>query len=237
MRLPPHAVPGRTAKRAASRSHIGRPTSAAAGSDANSRPPLLMIVCGLRCRACLQPRSCRKVMVGQPKPGPGTQFTVRDNIAHRKPLLALLLVAPVMAGCAGGASDMFQSDLLSKDAQWFSRAGRLAIDNVSIETPPLTPNKPVMADDLVSAEGYCPGMAPPAGPADANAADRWRRRRAAARREPAPWRLVIPNATWSAASAHRQRQPVERFARRSRRGRHLCRRVRAPESTPSPPDA
>jgi hypothetical protein len=108
-------------------------------------------------------------MVGQPKPGPGTQFTVPDNIAHRKPLLALLLVAPVMAGCAGGASDMFQSDLLSKDAQWFSRVGRLAIDNVSIETPPLTPNKPVVADDLVSAEGYCPGMASPAGPADANA--------------------------------------------------------------------
>ncbi len=99
--------------------------------------------------------------------GPGTQFIVRDNIAYRKPLLALLLVAPVMAGCGGG--DMFQSDLLSKDAQWFSRAGRLAIGNVSIETPPLTPNKPVGADDLVSAEGYCPGMAPAAGPADANA--------------------------------------------------------------------
>jgi hypothetical protein len=101
--------------------------------------------------------------------GPGTQFIVRDNIAHRKPLLALLLVAPIMAGCAGGASDMFQSDLLSKDAQWFSKAGRLSISNVSIETPPLTPNKPVGADDLVSAEGSCPGMAPAAGAADANA--------------------------------------------------------------------
>jgi hypothetical protein len=101
--------------------------------------------------------------------GPGTQFIVRDNIAHRKPLLALLLVAPVMAGCGGGASDMFQSDLLSKDAQWFSRTGRLAIGTVSIETPPLTPNKPAGADDLVSAEGSCSGMAPPAGAADANA--------------------------------------------------------------------
>ncbi len=41
----------------------------------------------------------------------------------------------------------------------------------SIEAPPLSPNKPVTADDLVSAEGYCPGMAPPGGnPADANAA-------------------------------------------------------------------
>jgi hypothetical protein len=85
-------------------------------------------------------------------------------ISHRKPLLALLLVAPVMAGCSGGSmGDMFQSDLLSKDAQWFSRTGRLSISNVSIETPPLTPNKSVTADDLVSAEGFCPGMAPPAG--------------------------------------------------------------------------
>jgi hypothetical protein len=58
---------------------------------------------------------------------------------------------------------MFSSDLLSKDAEWFSRTGRLSISNVSIETPPLTPNKPVTAQDLVSAEGYCAGMAPPAG--------------------------------------------------------------------------
>jgi hypothetical protein len=93
---------------------------------------------------------------------------VRDNNARRKSLLALLLAAPLMAGCAG-ASDMFQSDLLSKDANWFSRTGRLSIQNVSIDAPPLTPNKPVTADDLVTAEGYCAGMAPPAGPADANA--------------------------------------------------------------------
>jgi hypothetical protein len=72
-----------------------------------------------------------------------------------------------MAGCSGTA-EMFQSDLLSKDAEWFSRSGRLFIRNVSIETPPLTPNKPVTAEDLVSAEGFCVGMAPP-GPADANA--------------------------------------------------------------------
>jgi hypothetical protein len=73
-----------------------------------------------------------------------------------------------MAGCSGTA-DMFQSDLLSKDAEWFSRSGRLFIRNISIETPPLTPNKPVTAEDLVSAEGFCPGMAPPGGSADANA--------------------------------------------------------------------
>src|ERR1700748_2177222 len=74
----------------------------------------------------------------------------------------------MLAGCAG-ASDMFQSDLLSKDAEWFSRPGRLFIKNVSIETPPLTPDKPVTAEDLVSAEGACPGMAPPGAPTDANA--------------------------------------------------------------------
>ena len=74
-------------------------------------------------------------------------------------MLALLLAAPVLAGCGATASDIFSSDLLSKDADWFSRSGRLFIKNVSIETPPLTPDKPVTAEDLVSAEGACPGMA------------------------------------------------------------------------------
>src|SRR3979409_46770 len=83
-------------------------------------------------------------------------------------MLALLLFAPVIAGCSS-TSDIFSSDLLSKDAEWFSRSGRLFIRNVSIETPPLTPNKPVTSEDLVSADGRCPGMAPPTGPADANA--------------------------------------------------------------------
>jgi hypothetical protein len=64
---------------------------------------------------------------------------------------------------------MFSSDLLSRDAEWFSRPGRVFIKNVSIETPPLTPDKPVTPDDLISADGMCPGMAPPAGPTDANA--------------------------------------------------------------------
>ena len=56
-----------------------------------------------------------------------------------------------------------------KDAEWFSRPGRLFIKNVSIDAPPLTPNDPIKPDDLVSAEGACPGMPPPGSPSDANA--------------------------------------------------------------------
>ena len=83
--------------------------------------------------------------------------------------MALLVLAPALAGCSG-ASDMFQSDLLSKDAEWFSRPGRLFIRNVSIDTPPLTPDKSITAEDLVSAAGACPGMMPAGGePAGANA--------------------------------------------------------------------
>ncbi|MDA9402046.1 hypothetical protein XH79_25440 [Bradyrhizobium sp. CCBAU 45389] len=77
-------------------------------------------------------------------------------------IVALAAVAPLLAGCSG-------TDLLSKDAEWFQRPGRLFIKNISIESPPLTPDKPVGAEDLVSADGACPGMAPPPGPADANA--------------------------------------------------------------------
>ena len=71
----------------------------------------------------------------------------------RKALLALLLLGgPVLAGCS-------TPDFLSKDADWFSRSGRVFIKNVSIETTPLSPDKPVTPDELVSADGACPGMA------------------------------------------------------------------------------
>jgi hypothetical protein len=75
-------------------------------------------------------------------------------------MLALLLGAPMLAGCSGVGQDMFSSDLLSKDANWFSRPQRVFIKNVSIESPPLTPDKPVAAQDLITADGMCPGMAP-----------------------------------------------------------------------------
>ena len=74
----------------------------------------------------------------------------------------LAVAGPMLGGCAGASmSDVFSSDLMSKDAAWFSRAGRTVIKNVSIETPPLTPNKPVTPDDLVSAGGQCTGMPVP----------------------------------------------------------------------------
>jgi hypothetical protein len=94
---------------------------------------------------------------------------VQDKYRQRKPLLALLLFAPMLAGCGATASDIFNTDMLSKDAEWFSRSGRLFVKNVSIDTPPLTPDKPVTAEDLVSAEGACPGMAAASVPTNANA--------------------------------------------------------------------
>ena len=85
---------------------------------------------------------------------------MRGNYYYRTRLVALLGFAPLVAACSG------TPDFLSKDAEWFSRPGRVFIRSVSIETPPLTPDKAVTADDLVSAEGACPGMT---APADANA--------------------------------------------------------------------
>jgi hypothetical protein len=86
-------------------------------------------------------------------------------------MLTLLLLAPMLAGCGATASDIFAPDLISKDAEWFSRSGRLFIKNVSIDTPPLTPDKPVTAADLVSGDGACPGMASAGAPTNANASD------------------------------------------------------------------
>jgi hypothetical protein len=78
-------------------------------------------------------------------------------------MVALLACAPLVAACSSAP------DIFSKDADWFSRPGRMFIRNVSIETPPLTPDKAVTPEDLVSADGACPGMTAPTSPADANA--------------------------------------------------------------------
>jgi len=90
----------------------------------------------------------------------GDELIVRQSKSYRSGLFVLVLAAPVLAGCAGVGGDMFSSDLLSKDADWFSKPGRVFIKNVSIETPPLSPEKAVGPQDLISADGSCPGMAP-----------------------------------------------------------------------------
>lgn len=77
-------------------------------------------------------------------------------------LSAFVVLAAVLSGCS-------TPDFLSKDAEWFSRPRRLFTRSISIDAPPLTPERPITSEDLVSAEGACPGMAPPPGPADANA--------------------------------------------------------------------
>jgi outer membrane lipoprotein SlyB len=94
---------------------------------------------------------------------------VQNNYHHRNTVLALLLSALVLAGCGATASDLFNSDLLSKDAEWFSRSGRVFVKSVSIDTPPLTPDKPVTPADLVSTDGACPGVASAGVPTNANA--------------------------------------------------------------------
>lgn len=66
---------------------------------------------------------------------------------------ALLSLAPVLAGCGS------MSDFSMKDAQWFSGASALT-RTYSVEQPPLSPEKPVPPEQLVSADGACPGLAP-----------------------------------------------------------------------------
>lgn len=77
-------------------------------------------------------------------------------------LSAFLVLASVLSGCS-------TPDFMSKDAEWFSRPRRLFTRSISIDAAPLTPEKAITSEDLVSADGGCPGMAPPPGPADANA--------------------------------------------------------------------
>jgi hypothetical protein len=87
--------------------------------------------------------------------------SLRRGMIDRKPLLTLLLLGPALAGCSGA------SDLMSRDADWFQRTGRVFIRNVSIETPPLSQDKAVTPDQLVASDGGCPGMAAPGAGANA----------------------------------------------------------------------
>jgi hypothetical protein len=80
----------------------------------------------------------------------------RVSVRRSSIVASLLFVATgLLAGCSG-AGDMF-----SRDAEWFTRQPRILGNNRSLETPPLTPQRPIAPDDLISADGMCTGMAPP----------------------------------------------------------------------------
>lgn len=73
-------------------------------------------------------------------------------------VVALGAMLPLLAGCGS-------LDFSLKDAEWFNRPAMFS-RSLSIETPPLSDSRPVAAADLITAEGYCAGMA---SPADTNA--------------------------------------------------------------------
>jgi hypothetical protein len=77
---------------------------------------------------------------------------------NRFGLAVALLASLPLAGCGS-------LDFSLKDQEWFSRPTMFS-RSLSIETPPLSDGRPVGTADLISAEGYCAGMA---APADANA--------------------------------------------------------------------
>lgn len=77
----------------------------------------------------------------------------------RRAALVLFAAQPLLVGCGG------LDTAALKDAEWFSRPAMFS-RSLTLETPPLSNSRPVSAADLISAEGYCAGMA---SPADANA--------------------------------------------------------------------
>jgi hypothetical protein len=77
---------------------------------------------------------------------------------HRRGMAIALFAALPLAGCGG-------LDFSLKDAEWFNRPAMFS-KSLSIETPPLSDQRPVSGADLISAEGFCAGMA---APADTNA--------------------------------------------------------------------
>lgn len=56
--------------------------------------------------------------------------------------------------------------MFSRDAEWFTRQPRVFGRSLSLETPPLTEQRPIAPDDLISADGMCSGMT---APSEANA--------------------------------------------------------------------
>jgi hypothetical protein len=74
----------------------------------------------------------------------------------------LAAIAPAVSACGS------MSDFSFKDQQWFARPAKI-FNQSSIETPPLSTEKAVTPEDLMTADGQCSGMPVPTAPADANA--------------------------------------------------------------------
>lgn len=89
---------------------------------------------------------------------------VQRKIVHVRQIAALVILAPMIAGCGG------LSDLSLKDQEWFARPGKIfKSGNSAIETPPLSATRDVSPADLISSDGQCAGGPAPGAPADANA--------------------------------------------------------------------
>lgn len=98
--------------------------------------------------------------------GVRTNLSVLRKSIHTRPLVALVILAPMVTGCGGVGA---LSDFSLKDQEWFARPGKIFKGNSTIETPPLSVSKEVTPNDLISSDGQCPGMAAPSAPTDANA--------------------------------------------------------------------
>ncbi|MEZ5765315.1 MAG: hypothetical protein R3D69_14415 [Xanthobacteraceae bacterium] len=73
--------------------------------------------------------------------------------------LAIVAIPPLLAGCGG-------MDFSMKDAEWFNRPSGMFNRTISVESPGFADNRPVADGELISADGFCAGMA---APTDANA--------------------------------------------------------------------
>ena len=90
------------------------------------------------------------------------ELCVRDAENQSKPLIALLALASLEAGCSGASLGGWSRrvTISSRRPQWFRRYPAVSIRNVSIDADTAdTQRSRSLQEDLVSADGGCPGMA------------------------------------------------------------------------------